>query len=287
MVDFSLRVLDSFGLLKPKEETKKLLATNRESFTFFGLQLSPEDCEMLVQTAQQSMRENDLVAVGSSITPRLIHWFLQECLFGQNYALEVAELTEIFYRVKAELQSICEENKQLDCMLSDNAILFYMYRFYTCPNCAGDTDSVMEYMSRIIIPAMSRLVHLRNQKKKAALDSLVHSVNTALHADQIMQIRAGEDYEIRSDGSAQDALFRRVMFGETAELAEYGADSADEMYAVYDDEKPVFGSFPDELDNLLQREPELLLPSAQLEQEWDDMVERWDEQDAAVSELYQ
>jgi len=298
MVDFSLRVLDSFGLLVQKEEVKKVRATNREAFTYYGLQLSPDDCEMLVQSAQQSMRENDLVAVGASITPRLIHWFLQECHFGRKYALEVAELTDVFYRVKSELQCICEENDQTECMLSDNAILFYMYRFYTCPSCSGDADSVMEYMSQIIIPAMNRLVHRRNKQKKAQLDSLTKSAKTALYADQIMQHQLDDEYEIRSDGSRKDDLFRRVMLRDArefgcatgdndAETENPFYDSMDNLYGAYDDEQPVFGTFPEELDALLKREPELLLPSEQIEQEWDDMAERWEEQDAAVANLYQ
>lgn len=301
MVDFSLSLTDAFGGLAPAEEKQKLRAANRELFTFYGLQLSQEDCEMLVQSAQHSMQENGLVAVGGSITPRLIHWFLQGGYIGRHYAVEFADLTDIFYRVKAELQEICEENRQTECMLSDNAILFYMYRFYVSPNCGGDINTLSELMSQIIIPAMNRLVHLRNKKKKIKLKDIKtygDPVYCALYADEIAAARAANDYEERVGRERRDALFRSVMMsdphGYRSAVSDYDAryddpayDPEEDLYAVYDDEAPVFGMFAEELDELLRHNPELLLPGEELEAEWANTVEQWADDDAAVADLYQ
>ena len=300
MIDFSLSLMDSFGLLVPSEEKRKLLATNRESFTFYSLQLTPDDCEIILKTAQDSLRENDLIAVGETITPRLIHWFLQAGYF-RRYASEVAELTEIFYHVKGELLHICEENDQPSCMLSDNAILFYMYRFYICPSCAGDTDALSELMSQIIVPAMNRLVHLRNKKRKAKNERLAASQNAdrlALYADQLSSLHELSDDELSYEKDRRDRLFRAAMLndpnGYRSPVSDYDARLDDpsyrvdeDLYADYDDETPVFGSFTEELSDMLTHNPELLIPSEAMEQEWDDMAERWAEDDAAVSDLYQ
>ncbi|MBR5372839.1 MAG: hypothetical protein IK130_11570 [Oscillospiraceae bacterium] len=297
MVDFSLSLTDSFGLLVPEEEKRKLRATNREAFTFYNLQLTPDDCEMLVQTTQTALRENDLVCFGETITPRLIHWFLQAGYF-RNYPAEIAELTEIFYRYKSELQEICEENDQRSCMLSDNAILFYMYRFYICPACAGDTEALSGLMSQIIVPAMNRLIHRRNQKRKANLAKISGNERLALYADQIAALTRSDEDLYAEDMDRRDRLFRSAMLGDTggyrpaepdydARFADPAYIMEDDPYASYDDERPVFGTFTEELDELLSHDPELLLPSESLEQEWDDMADQWAADDAACSELYQ
>ena len=87
----------------------EILATNQESYSMYGIQLTAEDAAMILQTGKRAMDSENLIEFGSSITPRIIHWFLPAGYFGTNYAGQVAALTEAFYHIKGSLQALYDE----------------------------------------------------------------------------------------------------------------------------------------------------------------------------------
>lgn len=267
-MDFSL-ALSGFSLLSPAEQKSQILATNRDAEAYYGLQLTPVDAEMLVQTAQNAIRSQDLVQFGGSITPRLIRWFLPAGLFGRNYAAQIAELTEAFYQLKGDLQAIYDTGDDPDCVLSDNAILDYMYKFYTSPTCSGDAGEMLAQAERILIPAMRRLLEVRAAERKQHAEDLGDPEMRMLYADKIAQESAEDTYESAYDEEQYDYAYReemhRDMFG--GYLRDYVQDPA---------EQHTRGTFAEELEEALRRNPAFLLPSAQQEAEWLQKTEDWD-----------
>lgn len=281
-MDFSLSFLEPLSGLAPAEQKSRILATNRESWTFYGLQLSPADSEMILQTEKKAVDAADLIQFGEGITPKLIHWFLPAGQFGKSYAGRIAELTEAFYQIKGDLQEIYDTAKDAECMLSDNAILDYMYRLYTSPSCGGDVEEMLVQMDKIVVSGMRRLIAFRATVGKEHTAQSVGSAETrALYADLLLQEEIRSELEDDFEDAEYDYLYREKM--------RYQLDSDDDGDDYDDDENeteiPVFGSFAEELEELLRREPRLLIPSETQEAEWERRVEEWAEMDAAAAEI--
>ena len=178
---------EQFGALAPAEQKQQILATNQDAWTSYGLQLTPDEAGMIMQTAEKALRAQDLVQFGEGITPRLIHWFLPSGYLGRNYAMRVAALTEAFYQIKGSLQALYDEADDPECVLSDNAILDYMYRFYISPTCAGDTDEMLVQTERIVVGGMRRLLEYRAAQRKAAKEEIGDPELRMLYADKLQQ----------------------------------------------------------------------------------------------------
>lgn len=271
-MDFSLAV-NGFALLTPAEQKTQLLATNREAAKYYGLRLTPEDAEMLLQTAQTAIRSEELVQFGVSITPYLIHWFLPSGYWGNSYAAQIAELTEAFYQLKGDLQALYDEGEDPECVLSDYAILDYMYQFYTSPSCCGDAAEMLAQAERIIIPAMRNLLAIRAAQRSQHHQQLGDPEMRMLYADKLAQEAAVETYETDFEQEQYDYAYReqmhRDMFGNY--LHDYAQDPS---------ERRTRGTFAEELAEALTLNPEFLLPSAAQEAEWAEMIEEWESQDA-------
>lgn len=267
-MDYSL-ALSGFSLLTPAQQRAQILATNRDAESYYGLALTPADAEMLMQTAQTAIRSQELVQFGGSITPRLIRWFLPSGLFGSNYAAQIAELTEAFYQLKGDLQALYDTGDDPDCVLSDNAILDYMYRFYVSPTCSGDAGEMLAQAERILIPAMRRLLEVRAAERKQHAADLGDPEMRMLYADKIAQESAEDAYEAEYDEEQYDYAYReemhRDMFG--GYLRDYVQDPAEQHSR---------GTFAEELEEALRRNPAFLLPSARQEAEWAQKTEDWD-----------
>ncbi len=271
-MDFPLLFTEQLAALAPARQKAQVLATNRAAMGSYGIQLTPDEAAMIVAAGREAVRAEGLVLFGGGITPRLIRWFLPSgYLAGNRYAQNIAALTEAFYRLRGALQELYDKSDDPDCVLSDNALLDYMYRFYTSPQCAGDVDEMVSLAERILIPAMRRLLAKRAEERSAG-GSHYGTDSELLYADSFAEMREPTDLEREAWAEDFDqryrAAMRRDVFGQYE--ADYVEDPADRFR----------GSDAEELERMLLRNPELLLPSESQEAEWADMVEKWEEEDA-------
>ena len=262
---------EQFGALAPAEQKQQILATNQDAWTSYGLQLTPDEAGMIMQTAEKALRAQDLVQFGEGITPRLIHWFLPSGYLGRNYAMRVAALTEAFYQIKGSLQALYDEADDPECVLSDNAIPDYMYRFYISPTCAGDTDEMLVQTERIVVGGMRRLLEYRAAQRKAAKEEIGDPELRMLYADKLQQEELPDAYETEYEQEAYDYAYREEMHPDM--FGNYSGDY-DEEIAVH-----TRGTYAEELEEALRRNPAMLLPSAAQEAEWERMTEQWETQD--------
>ena len=75
-MDFSLIFQPADAALPAAVQKKQILAVSSESFSEYGLRLTADEAEMLVQTEKKAVSNAGLVQFGAGITPKLIHWFL-------------------------------------------------------------------------------------------------------------------------------------------------------------------------------------------------------------------
>ena len=275
-MEFTLSFVEQFGALAPAEQKHQLLATNREAWTSYGLQLTPEEAGMILQTAEKALKQQDLVQFGESITPRLIHWFLPSGYLGRSYALRIAALTEAFYQIKGSLQALYDEANDPDCVLSDNAILDYMYRFYISPTCAGDVEEMLVQTERIVVAGMRRLLEYRAAQRKAAQAEIGDPEMRMLYADKLQQEELPDAFETEFEDETYDYAYREEMHQDV--FGNYAGD--------YDEELAVHtrGTYAEELEEALRRNPAFLLPSKAQEAEWDRMTEEWESLDALAEQ---
>lgn len=273
-MDFSLSFADAAPLLTPAVQKQRILAVNRTIFRQYGLRLTPEDAEMLVQTADRAMNAEGLVQFGGGITPRLIRWFLPSGYLGRNLAEQAADLTAAFCRLKGDLQALYDEADDPECCLSDNALIDYMYRFYVSPNCGGDVQEMLAQAERILVGAMRRLLEQRAAERKQRLaDVSGDSEARALYADLIAREDAASAYEEAYEQEQYDYAYHEEMRQDV--FGNYQED--------YDEETAfrTRGTYAEELEEALRRNPAFLLPSAAQEAEWAQMTAEWEEQDRA------
>ncbi|MCQ2416697.1 MAG: DUF6323 family protein [Oscillospiraceae bacterium] len=274
-MDFSLSAIDFFSTLPAALQKNHILATNDTAFRTYGLQLTPDEAEMVVATAEQALKEENLIQFGDSIVPRLIHWFLPSGYLGSNYAARVAELTDTFYHISGQLQEIYTQHDEHDQILSDNAILNYMYQFYVSPSCAGDCEIMRSQMESIIVTGIRRLLEARKTRSRKKSCSGADAEYRALYSDMIQAEAEEDDYLAAFEDEQYDMMYRDAMsqdmFGNY--VRDYDYDYAEHSR----------GRFDEELVEILRIHPELIIPSALQEKEWIGMVEDWESQDLAAS----
>lgn len=107
------------------------LVINTNQYTQrFGLTLSYEDAELLVQKRQDSLKEQQRVEFGEGILPKLIFTFCDSAYINQdNYVDIIGRLQEIFYLFK---------NESMDWLTDDELLHFMKEQFNTI--CYGDLD---------------------------------------------------------------------------------------------------------------------------------------------------
>ena len=107
----------------------KLLAAN-EYTQKYGLTLSQEDAQYLVQKRRQTLAETRRVEFGQGILPALIYEFCDSAYIEQSdYAETLARLQDIFFHFKNEL---------LDQVSDEELLHFMKEQFETI--CEGDLD---------------------------------------------------------------------------------------------------------------------------------------------------
>lgn len=274
-MDFSLMLSPQQTELQLAQSRDAILATNQLAFTLYGLQLTADEAAMIAETGSRAVQEEDLVEFGAGIAPRLIHWFLPTGWLGTRYAEKLAELSEAFYRIRGRLQSICDEAGENGCMLSDNAILFYMYHLFIAPSCMGDIDVMAEQADQIICGAMQRLVNQRAAQRKARQSALhTDDAERMLYADELADEFSKSDAELRYEEELYEDEYAGAM--EDAEYASEGGVSEN-------GEQLIYGTYAEELEAVLRRNPEMLIPSRRMEAEWDSAAEEWEEADEAAA----
>lgn len=277
-MDFSLMLTPQKNELQLAENRNAILATNHLAFTLYGMQLTEEEAEMIVEAGNQAMDEEELAEFGSGIVPRLVHWFLPTGYLGYHYAEKLAAISEAFYHLKGRLHAICENAGETGIMLSDNAIIYYMYILFVSPNCAGDIDMMAEQAEQIVCGTMQRLLNLRAKQRKAKRNVLAGDRDqNALYADLLEDEFGESDLERRSADEHYADIYSTAIES-LMYLRDPGEDDDGGEMDAY-----THGTFAEELEAAFLRNPALLIPAPQREAEWDSMAEEWEEADEAAA----
>ena len=141
--------MDRLEVMSQKNQIQKVMQTNQYTERF-GLVLSEEDANLLVQERSSSLRQEQRVEFGEGILPKLIFQFCDSPYLSQdNYVESIVRLQEIFYLYK---------NESLDD-LSDDELLDYMKEKFDGV-CQGD----FEYLEGTVLEEFARNVRAESRK---------------------------------------------------------------------------------------------------------------------------
>lgn len=99
-----------------KEEIKKIEECN-EKTALFGVALTKEEIEMLVESKQEILKETQRFEFGRGILPDLLIEFCDsEYIDQNNYAEVICQLQEVFYTYKNDMQDQITDLELLDLM---------------------------------------------------------------------------------------------------------------------------------------------------------------------------
>ncbi len=116
-------------LLQNQNGLSRLMETNQATERF-GLALTRQDAELILEERGNVLREMRRVEFGEGIIPRIIHEFCDSAYIDQsNYVETLLRLQEIFYLYK---------NEMLD-EISDSELLHFMKEQFESI-CFGDLD---------------------------------------------------------------------------------------------------------------------------------------------------
>ena len=141
--------MDWLEVMSQKNQIQKVMQTNQYTERF-GLVLSEEEANFLVQERSSSLRQEQRVEFGEGILPKLIFQFCDSPYLSQdNYVESIVRLQEIFYLYK---------NESLDD-LSDDELLDYMKEKFDGV-CQGD----FEYLEGTVLEEFARNVRAESRK---------------------------------------------------------------------------------------------------------------------------
>ena len=125
---------DLLALLQNQQnQLGKVLETNKET-EHFGLALTRQDAELIVQERKNSLKEQRRIEFGEGIVTKIIYEFCDSDFIEQDsYSDTIIRLQEIFYMYKNEMQ---------DEITDDELIHFMREQFETV--CYGDLDYLAE-----------------------------------------------------------------------------------------------------------------------------------------------
>ncbi len=116
-------------LWQKQNQLAKVLETNRVTERF-GLVLSGQEAEMIVEERANALRTQRRVEFGAGIIPEIIYEFCDSDFIDQsNYAATLIRLQEIFYLYKNEMED----------EISDEELLHFMKEQFE-EICFGDLD---------------------------------------------------------------------------------------------------------------------------------------------------
>ena len=140
--------MDRLEVMSQKNQIQKVMQTNQYTERF-GLVLSEEEANFLVQERSSSLRQEQRVEFGEGILPKLIFQFCDSPYLSQdNYVESIVRLQEIFYLYK---------NESLDD-LSDDELLDYMKEKFDGV-CQGD----FEYLEGTVLEEFARNVRAESR----------------------------------------------------------------------------------------------------------------------------
>ena len=116
-------------LLARQNQLQAVMETNSQTQRF-GLTLSQEEAELLVQDRLDSLQQQKRVEFGEGILPKIIFTFCDSQYISQdNYVETIGRLQDIFFLFK---------NEALDLLSDDELLQFMKEQFETI--CFGDAD---------------------------------------------------------------------------------------------------------------------------------------------------
>lgn len=134
---------DWMELAEQKNQLAKVMESSRYGERF-GLSLTEEEAELLLQERENCLREQHRVEFGESILPKLIQAFCDsDYIRGEDYVEVLGRLQEIFYLFK---------NESMD-LLTDDELLTFMREQYD-DTCFGD----LEYLEGTCLPLFADAV---------------------------------------------------------------------------------------------------------------------------------
>lgn len=103
-------------LLQDKNQLSKVIETNQYTKQF-GLTLSREDAELILEHRKNTLRQQHRVEFGESILPKIIHEFCDSNYIQQkDYVNTLIRLQEIFYLYKNEMNDEITDDELLHLM---------------------------------------------------------------------------------------------------------------------------------------------------------------------------
>ncbi len=103
-------------LLQQRNQLAKVMETNQMTAKY-GLVLSEQDAELLVEERSHVLREQKRVEFGAGILPKIIEEFCDSDFIDQNsYVDTLIRLQEIFYLYKNEMQDEISDEELLHFM---------------------------------------------------------------------------------------------------------------------------------------------------------------------------
>lgn len=116
-------------LLQQQNQLKHLMETNHAS-KVYGLVLTKEDAEIILQERGRALREQKRVEFGEGILPKLIYEFCDSPYLDQEHYVDILiRLQDIFYQYK---------NEMMDEITDDELLHFMKEQFDEV--CFGDLD---------------------------------------------------------------------------------------------------------------------------------------------------
>lgn len=140
---------DWLQLMSEENQLRKVLQTNQYT-KVFGLTLSEEDAQLLVQERGTNLREQQRVEFGEGILARLAVGFCDSPnIWQENYVEMLGRLQEIFYLYK---------NESMDELTDDELIAYMREKFDGV--CHGDPD----YLEDTVLEDFARSIRARTRK---------------------------------------------------------------------------------------------------------------------------
>lgn len=128
-------------LLSGQNQLQKVMELNQKTEQF-GLVLTTEEAQMLVESRKECLQEQQRVEFGDTILSKLIYTFCDSPYISQrNYADTLERLQDIFYLYK---------NESLD-ELTDDELLEYMKNAFD-----GKCQGSLEYLEETVLEHFAR-----------------------------------------------------------------------------------------------------------------------------------
>ena len=140
--DLRMAVLSQSGALSAARQARELLACNDTTSTY-GLRLTPQQAQALLNTRSAALRKTGRVELGGSILQKVVLTFCESpYLMQESYEETLHQLVDAFYYFKNE----CRDR------LSDREVLDGMKRLFD-----GVAQGATEHLAGVPVEALTDL----------------------------------------------------------------------------------------------------------------------------------